>query len=314
MEFKDYYKIMGISPDVSTGDIKNAYRKLARKYHPDVSKEKDAEVRFKEMKEAYEVLKDPEKRAAYDKLRKGGWQAGEQFRRPSGWQYANDFTGDGFSQANPEDFSDFFSELFGNRGFGTQAGPRTGRARQQAVRGKDMHHTITITLEETYNGTTRSLQLSTPGQVKEKSRTLNVKIPSGVMEGQEIRLREQGSAGMGGAPNGDLYLKIHIQQHSLFQFDKRDITLTLPITPWEAALGATITVPTLGGKLEVKFPADSQTGKKLRLKGRGLPGKIPGDQYIILQIMTPSASTEADKALYKQMAEQMPFNPRLHLE
>lgn len=312
MDFKDYYKIMGVAENAKPDEIKTAYRKLARKYHPDVSKEADAEARFKELGEAYEVLKDPEKRAAYDNLRKGGWRGGEQFTPPPGWQQQQGNFRSEFSEADVGQFSDFFESLFGQRGFtaGFKQRGRTFRAR-----GEDLAYPLRVTLEEAYGGGTRTLQLRIPeadesGRLVEKTRTLNVKIPAGVTQGQQIRLQGQGGPGQGEGPNGDLYLEIQLEPHKLFHVDGHNITLSLPLTPWEAALGATIEVPTLGGKIALKIPAGSQTGNKLRLKGRGLPGNPPGDQFVLLQIFTPPANSDAAKALYQQMVTTMPFNPR----
>jgi len=303
MEFKDYYATLGVKRDASQDEIKQAYRKLARKYHPDVSKEKDAEARFKEVGEAYEALKDPEKRKQYDQLG-ANWRAGQEFRPPPGWQQQSrsaHFDPEDFAGAG--DFSDFFSSLFGG-GFHQRT---RGHSDEFSRRGEDVHSKILITLEEAYNGTTRTIQLSVPQMTR---RELKVKIPAGVTQGQQIRLSGQGSPSMGKSTPGDLYLEIDLQPHSLFHADKADIYLTLPVAPWEAALGATISVPTLGGKVELKIPANSQAGQKLRLKGRGLPAKTPGDQYVVLQIVLPPADTAAQRELYQQMAQQMPFNPR----
>lgn len=317
MEYKDYYAIMGVDRKATSDEIKKAYRKLARKYHPDVSKEPGAEAKFKDLGEAYEVLKDPQKRANYDELGTR-WHAGQEFRPPPGWhgrQQADfDFSGGGFTEVDPSEFSDFFASLFGR---GAAGGFRGQRAHQRthAFRGEDIHSKIQISLEDAYQGTSRAIQLSMPevaadGSVQTKLKTLNVKIPAGVTQGQKIRLSGQGSPGTGGAPNGDIYLEIEFQKNPLFHVDGSDIYLTLPIAPWEAALGATIAVPTLGGKVELKIPAGSQTGQKLRLKGRGLPAKPPGDQYVVLQVVVPKAETAATKELYQKMAEQMSFNPR----
>lgn len=322
MEFKDYYSILGVKRDAAPEAIKTAYRKLARKYHPDVSKEPNAEARFKEVGEAYEVLKDPEKRANYDQLG-SQWQQGQEFRPPPGWQqHAGggqqfDFGGGGYTEVDPEQFSDFFSSLFGGGQRFSQG--HAGHSRTTHRRGEDIHSKIKITLPEAYAGTTRTLQLAMPeinshGQVETKTKSLKVKIPAGVTQGQQIRLAAQGSPGIGGGQAGDLYLEIEFEKHPVFHFDKADIILNLPITPWEAALGATITVPTLGGKVELKIPAGAQSAQKLRLKGRGLPAKTPGDQYIILEIATPKAETEAARELYEQMAKTMPFDPRKYLE
>ncbi len=308
MQYKDYYAIMGLKREAAPEEIKQAYRKLARKYHPDVSKEKDAEERFKEVNEAYEVLKDSEKRKQYDQLG-ANWRAGEEFRAPPDWQQQH-WGGQGARFETEDfaggDFSDFFSSLFG------------GRFRQQAHshqagfnrRGEDLQSKITISLEEAYAGTMRAIQLS--GGAK-GARELKVKIPAGVIQGQQIRLSGQGNPGMGKGEPGNLYLEINLKPHPFLQADKADIYLTLPVTPWEAALGATVAVPTLGSKVDLKIPAGSQSGQKLRLKGRGLPAKTPGDQYITLQVMLPPANTPAQRELYEQMAQQMPFNPRERL-
>jgi curved DNA-binding protein len=308
MQYKDYYQILGVSRNASQDEIKRAYRKLARKYHPDVSKEKEAEQRFKEVGEAYEVLKDSQKRATYDQLGTH-WRAGEEFRAPPGFNSNFDFSGSGFSAQFG--FSDFFESLFGEH----MQSRHARHPNQNRRTGKDQHTKIAITLEEAYQGSTRTLQVQVPEmdinrQIYTKTHTLNVKIPPGIIQGQKIRLSGQGSMGMGGGPNGDLYLEIEFQPHRLYRAEGRDIYMTLPITPWEAALGSTVAVPTLGGKVELKIQAGSQSGQKLRLKGRGFPGKQPGDHYIILQIVTPKANTEKARTFYRKMAQELPFNPR----
>ncbi|MDY6991033.1 MAG: DnaJ C-terminal domain-containing protein [Pseudomonadota bacterium] len=309
MEYKDYYQILGLSRNASQDEIKRAYRKLARKYHPDVSKEANAEQHFKEVGEAYEVLKDPQKRAAYDQLGTR-WHAGEDFQPPPGWQQGFDFGGAGFTGSDAFDFSDFFETLFGKE--------RAAQSQGFFRHGEDQRTKIAITVEEAYHGTQRALQLQLPeinaqGQRNVQTRILNVKIPAGVVDGQHIRLAGQGSAGLGGGQRGDLYLEIELQSHSLYRIEQRDVYLTLPITPWEAALGSTISVPTLAGKVELKIPAGSQSGRKLRLKGRGFPGKPPGDQYVVLQMVTPQADSVAAQDFYQQMAQKLPFNPRVNM-
>ncbi len=303
MQYKDYYQILGVSRNANQDEIKRAYRKLARKYHPDVSKEKEAEHRFKEVGEAYEVLKDPQKRATYEQLGTH-WRAGEEFRAPPGFNSNFDFSG--------SEFSDFFDSLFGDR---RTPGRHSTRRSPFRRTGKDQHTKIAITLEEAYQGSTRTLEVQVPEmesnrQIYTKTHTLNVKFPPGIIQGQKIRLSGQGSVGMGGGPNGDLYLEIEFQPHRFYRAEGRDIYMTLPITPWEAALGSTMAVPTLGGKVEMKIQAGSQSGQKLRLKGRGFPGKPPGDHYIVLQIVTPKANTEKARAFYRKMAQELPFNPR----
>ncbi|MGH8497183.1 MAG: DnaJ C-terminal domain-containing protein [Gammaproteobacteria bacterium] len=313
MEFKDYYQILGVERDATQDDIKRAYRKLARKYHPDVSKAPDAETRFKEVGEAYEVLKDAEKRAAYDQFG-SRWKQGQEFRPPPDWDAGFEFSGADAPGATG--FSDFFESLFGRaRGGGPDFAQGYGAGLR--MRGQDHHARILIDLEDSYRGATRSVTLRAPeveaGRVTTRERTLNVKIPRGITAGQRIRLPGQGAPGIGGGEKGDLYLEADFRPHPLFRAEKRDIHLELPVTPWEAALGDTVTVPTLGGDVELKIPAGSQSGRRLRLKGRGLPGKVAGDQYVSLSIVTPKADTEAAKAIYRQMAEEMPMNPRASL-
>ncbi len=313
MEFKDYYQTLGVSRDASQDEIKRAYRKLARKYHPDVSKETNAEARFKEIGEAYEVLRDPEKREAYDNLGRG-YHAGEDFRPPPGWERGSDFSG-GFSGVDAGAFSDFFEALFGHQH--AARGPFGAGFR---MRGEDQHARIRISLEEAYHGATRTLTLQVPevddrGRVRRGKRSLSVRIPAGIRAGQKIRLPGQGGGhGPGGPEPGDLYLEVEFEHHPYFSVDGRDVHLTLPVTPWEAALGTTVAVPTLGGSVEMKVPAGSRAGSRLRLKGRGLPGEPPGDQYVTIQIVVPPVRNDEDRELLRRMARQMPLNPRQHLE
>jgi curved DNA-binding protein len=308
MEYKDYYKVMGVARDASQDDIKRAYRRLARKYHPDVSKESDAEARFKEVGEAYEVLSDPEKRAAYDTLGPD-WQAGQQFRPPPDWQQHFHRGGGrethGF--AGTADFSDFFESLFGGGGF------HRARGGFRAA-GEDLRVNVPLSLEEAFRGTTRELSLRQPdSDGGARSRTLRVKIPAGVTDGQRIRLPGQGGAGIGGGPAGDLYAIVQIEPHPHFRFEGRDIYVDLPVAPWEAALGATVKVPTLGGTVDLKIPRGSGAGQRLRLKGRGLPGQPPGDQFVTLQVIAPPADSEELESLYRRMAELSKANPRARL-
>ncbi|OBS08362.1 DnaJ C-terminal domain-containing protein [Acidihalobacter prosperus] len=304
MEFKDYYKILGVARDADQAEIKKAYRRLARKYHPDVSQEPEAEARFKEINEANEVLGDAEKRRAYDQLGPN-WKAGQDFRPPPGWEQAGGFGQGGFGGAGfagGAGFSDFFETLFG-AGVRQGAG---GRARGGfGARGQDQEARLDLDLETAYHGGRQALQVG--------GRALNVTIPAGVTEGQRIRLSGQGQPGAGGGPAGDLYLVVHIRPHALFRLDGRDVILSLPVAPWEAALGAQVTVPTLAGKVELRVPAGSGSGRKLRLKGRGLPGRPAGDQYVELRIETPPAETEAQRDFYERMRRELPFDPRAHL-
>jgi len=294
MQFKDYYQTLGVSRDVTEEDLKKAYRRLARKYHPDVSKEADAETHFKEINEAYEVLKDPEKRAVYDRLG-SQYRAGDAFRAPPGWDGGPQFDVEGMGGG----FSDFFETLF--RGQGRRSG--FGGAR----RGNDQVASVVLPLEEAYRGGQRRISLSGPGG----TRTLEVQIPAGVMSGQRIRLAGQGEAGTGGGA-GDLYLDLEIAPHPLFRLEGRDIHLDLPVTPWEAVLGATITVPTLGGPVQVQVPPGSQSGRRLRLKGRGFPGSPPGNQYLNLQIQIPPIGSDREKALYEELSRISTGSVRSH--
>ena len=312
MEYKDYYQIMGVARDATQDEIKRSYRKLARKYHPDVSKESNAEVRFKELGEAYEVLKDKEKREAYDQLG-ANWKGGQEFRTPPDWKTDFKFTGADSMDNNASDYSDFFSSLFGHNFSASGVGSKAFSAR-----GQDHNAKILITLEDSYKGTTRAITMHVPvmdeqGHVTTKKRVLNVSIPKGIREGQHIRLSGQGSAGIGKDKAGDLYLQVEFQAHPLYKINGKDLYLNLPVAPWEAALGATVKVPTLDGVIELKIPEGTLTGKKLRLKRRGLPGNPPGDYYVILVIVLPSAETEISKDLYRKMEQKLNFNPRAKL-
>jgi curved DNA-binding protein len=311
MEFKDYYQIMGVARDATQDEIKRAYRKLARKYHPDVSKEADAELRFKEVGEAYEVLKDPEKRAAYDQLG-ADWKAGQEFRPPPGWNQGFEFHGGGHGGAGSFGFSDFFESLFGRGGF-AQGGRTAFHAR-----GEDSYAKVLIDLEDSYHGATRTLSLKhtvmgADGRPHLKERTLRVRIPKGVHQGQHIRLAGQGDPGLGQGAAGDLYLEVTVRPHPLYSLEGRDVYLELPVAPWEAALGATVKAPTPTGSVDLKIPAASANGRKLRLKGRGIPGTPAGDLYVVLSIALPPADNEAAKALYQEMARTLDFNPRAQL-
>ena len=315
MEYKDYYKIMGLERSATHDEIKRAYHKLARKYHPDVSKEPDAEERFKEVGEAYEVLKDPEKRAAYDQLG-AGWKAGQEFHPPPGWEQGFEFHGGGFTGADAAQFSDFFESLFGRGGFGRGFGMHAQR--EFNARGEDSFTKILIDLQDAYQGTTRSLtlrqaELGSDGRPHVKQRTLNVHIPKGVRQGQHIRLAKQGGAGMGKGEAGDLYLEVEFRPHPIYYVEGRDVYLNLPVTPWEAALGATVKVPTPSGSVDLKIPASSAGGRKLRLKGRGIPAKQPGDLYAVLLIALPPADSETAKSAYRDFSQAFKFNPRTRL-
>lgn len=314
MEYKDYYKILGVARTASDDEIKRAYRKLARKYHPDVSKETNAEEQFKAVQEAYEVLKDKKKRDAYDQLG-ANWKSGQDFHPPPNWQ-GFDFQGGGFDTENMGDFSDFFANIFGGGTRTRQGGFHRTHREPFQQHGQNQHAKIAITLEEAFHGGNKTIHLQVPerdanGQLHHATRTLKITIPAGTLPGQQLRLAKQGLPGTGGGHAGDLFLEIDILPHKLFTLQGHDIYLTVPITPWEAALGAKVNLPTLAGPVDLKIAAGSAAGQKLRLKGRGLPNKPhSGDQYVLLQIVTPPAKTEADKALYEKMAHEMPFNPR----
>jgi curved DNA-binding protein len=302
VEFKDYYKVMGVARDATETQIKQAYRKLARKYHPDVSKEKDAEARFKEVGEAYEVLKSAEKRAAYDQLGQGH-SAGQDFRPPPDWGAGFEFSGAG---ARDPAYSDFFESLFG-----AQARSRTGNR-------EDHHAKVLLDLDATLRGGTRQLSLRVPeidaeGRLISKERVLNVQVPKGILGGQTIRLAGQGGRAPGEAAPGDLFIEVEFQPHPLYRVDGRDLYLELPVAPWEAALGATVKTPTPAGTVDLKIPAASHAGSKLRLKGRGIPASPPGDFYVVLQIALPAAGDEKARAAYAAMAAALPFNPRATL-
>jgi len=310
MEFKDYYAIMGVARDATQDEIKRAYRQLARKYHPDVSKVPDAESRFKELGEAYAVLKDLEKRAAYDQLG-SDWKAGQDFRPPPGGSAGFEFSDGPSGAAEDSDFSDFFASLYGRRAHG---GHRTGGGFH--ARGQDHHARVQIDLEDAYTGATRSLVLQMPeadeqGHVRLRKHTLNVSIPRGIRAGQHIRLAGQGMPGLGQGPAGDLYLEVEFSPHPHYRVEQRDVYFDLRVAPWEAALGAQVKVPTPSGAVEVKVPPNAVAGRKLRLKGRGIPGSTPGDFYAVLQIALPPADSEAARAFYTEMAKQFQFfDPR----
>ena len=312
MEYKDYYKVLGVARTANADEIKRTYRKLARRYHPDVSKEPQAEEKFKEVQEAYEVLRDPEKRAAYDQLG-AQWKAGEQFRPPPDWGKGYEFSFGGGAE-DAEGFSDFFANLFGAR---TPFG-RTGGAPFRR-RGGDRHARIEIDLEDSYHGAERTIRLQNPevtadGHVALREKEVRVTIPAGVAEGQQIRLRGQGESAAANGAAGDLYLEIGIRPHPLFQLEGRDVVVTLPVAPWEAALGASVEAPTLGGPVEMKIPSGARSGQRLRLKGRGLPGQPPGDEFVVLKLVLPPGESPRARALYEQMQRDLAFDPRAELK
>ncbi len=310
MQFKDYYEILGVPRDASAEVIKKAFRKLARKFHPDVSKEKDAEQRMKEVNEANAVLSDPEKRAAYDQLGRG-YQPGQDFRPPPDWDAGFEFSDRGFAPGEAADFSEFFSQMFGHGGFGA-----TGRARARSrARGEDHHAKVLLEVEDAFGGVTRQIALRMPtldagGHLGFEERSLAVKIPAGVHEGQVIRLAGQGGRGPGGAPPGDLLLEVHFHPHPRYRVAGRDLLLTLPVAPWEAALGAVVPVRLPTGEVRVRVPEGARGGGKLRLRGKGIPGDPPGDALIDLQVALPPADTPKARQFYESMAREFRFDPR----
>jgi curved DNA-binding protein len=321
MKFKDYYQTLGVAREATPDDIKHAYRKLARKYHPDVSKEKDAEARFKDVSEAGEVLRDPEKRAAYDaagsqwerESAHSGRGRERDFQPPPGWDAGFEFSGRGDEEG--ADHSDFFEALFGRAARG--AGSRRPEVHMP---GQDHHAKVLIDLEDAYRGAQRSISLRVPvldaeGRGVLQERTLDVNIPKGIREGQHLRLAGQGGPGLGeGAPAGDLYLDIAFKPHRVYRVDGRDVYLDLPLAPWEAALGASVAVPTPDGELELTIPKGSASGRKLRLKGKGIPGKVAGDFYVVLVVALPPADGAKAIAAYEAFAAGFDFDARAHLK
>jgi curved DNA-binding protein len=317
MDFKDYYAVLGVNEDAPVDEIKKAYRKLARKYHPDVSKEKDAEVKFKDVGEAYEVLKDPDKRAEYDQMRKYGARGDGSFEPPPGWQSRSPFGGGGYTEADAAQFSDFFETMFG--GGRRQQGGGFGFGRGAAMRGEDVNAKLALFLEEAVKGCDKQVTFNVTeaderGRVVPRRKTLKVKIPPGMREGQHIRLKGQGSPGAGGGASGDLFIEVELAPHPLFAVEGNNLVLTLPVAPWEAALGATVTVPTVESKVNLKVPKGATSGQKLRLKGKGMPAKAgdpAGDQIVVLQVTLPKEHSEKAEALYRQLAEEeKSFDPR----
>ncbi len=315
MEFKDYYQVLGVSPEADDKTIKAAYRKLARQYHPDVSSEKDAEARFKEVAEAYEVLRKPDKRAEYDELRQAYQQRGRQ-RAPGG---------DGFAGAesfNMGEFEDFLNSVFG--GGGGFSGFRGAESFSQqpfsqqpfSQQGRDLEMEMPVFLEETLKDTAKPVRFRVPevdehGRMREVTRSVNVKIPAGVTDGARIRVKGQGAPGMGNAPSGDLYLHIRLVPHPLFDVEGHNLIITVPLAPWEAALGAKIPLPTLSGKIQLTIPPNSQSGQRLRIKGKGLVGKHgQGDLFAVLKVVMPKKSDTQIRDLWSQLAKKADFDPR----
>lgn len=306
MEFKDYYKVLGVARDAGPDEIKKAFRKSARKYHPDINSGAEAEAKFKDVNEAYEVLKDPERRAAYDQLGQEPPRGHGHYQPPPDWESGFSFSQGGPQQGEP--FSDFFETLF-RRG----AGPADG---MDSRFGADSHGRIEITIEEAFKGASRTLSLRSPvlgpdGNITLQERSIAVNVPSGVTAGQHIRLAGQGASGTGAT--GDLFLEVSFAPHPVYRPDGKDLYLDLPIAPWEAALGGHVTMPTPEGKVDLRIPKNARAGQKLRLKGKGLPGHPSGDIYATLKIVNPKADTAQARAFFEKMAQEMPFDPRANL-
>lgn len=311
MEFKDYYKILGVDPSASADEIKKAYKKLARKFHPDVSKEKEAEQRFKEVAEAYEVLKQQDKRDEYDQLRRmGASDRNGQFRPPPDWDPATRFYSSGGGDAS--EFSDFFEAMFGRDGRFHHTYGRDGHVRMD---GEDVHAELPLLLEEAFRGAEQTFQVRVPqvderGLVTHSVKKLRVKIPAGTGAGTVLRIKGQGAPGIGGGQPGDVLLTIKLAPHPLYTVEDRNISMVVPVLPWEAALGGKVTVPTLQSRTRVSIPAGSQTGQKLRLAGLGMPGEPPGDFHVILKVVMPQTLTSEAKELFQKLAQQSHDNPR----
>lgn len=310
MSNKDYYQVMGLSKGASAEEVKKAYRKLARKYHPDVSKEPDAEEKFKELGQAYEVLKDPEKRAQYDQFGHNweqGQASGHAYDQQGPWQYSQE--GANFTGGGNFDFDDILSSLFRNK--------QAHQPFHEMSKGQDVHAKLSIDLSDSFHGRDKTIHIQVPdvqksGQTSHSSRTVKLKIPKGVTQNQQIRLQGQGGK-LEGAASGDLYIEINIDPHAYFQLQGKDVCLDLPITPWEAALGTSVKVPTLSGNVSLKIPKGAFSGQKLRLKDKGLPGDPPGAQLVILKIVVPKANTPEIESLYQQLADSNTENPRITL-
>jgi curved DNA-binding protein len=329
MEFKDYYDVLGVERTATRDEIKRAYRKLARKFHPDVSSEPDAEARFKAVAEAHEALIDVERRAAYDEIARQHAN-GQPFEPPPGWDSGFEYSGagpggmrgrqPGAGSADGADFSQFFESLFGRDGAGDDPDVHRSRTGNARAHGRDHHAKVAIDLLDAYRGAVRTISLRTPttdaaGQVTMQTRQLEVAVPKGVRHGQHLRLAGQGAPGQGGAPAGDLFLEIEILPHPVFRLDGADIQFELPLAPWEAALGATVTVPTPDGSVQLGVPPGSGQGRRLRLKGKGLSGKVPGDLYAVLTIALPPSASEAEQAAYRAFAQAFAgFDARAALE
>ena len=310
MQFKDYYQVLGVARDATADEIKKAFRRLARQYHPDVSKEADAETRMQEINEAYAALSDPDKRAAYDQVGQG-YQPGQEFRPPPNWDAGFDYSGQGFSPREAAGFSDFFADLFGGRRGGGGAAGTSGLHSA----GQDHHAKILLDVEDAFRGASRQISLRMPhlgadGRMSLEERTLNVRIPKGVREGQMIRLAGQGAPGLGEGQPGDLYLDVQFKPHPRYRVEGRDLWMRLPVAPWEAALGAVVTVDLPETALKVRIPEGAQSGRQLRVRGKGIPADPPGDLRLEIHVVLPAADTPQARELYETMARELAFDPR----
>lgn len=313
MEYKDYYQIMGVEEKASPEEIKKAYRKLARRYHPDVSKEPDAEQKFKDLGEAYEVLRDQQKRAEYDQLRQLGAMGGDgQFRPPPGWESATHFSSGDYSHGG--DFSDFFEAIFGRTG-GFHRGAGTAGTGGFSMRGEDVHVRLPLLLEEAFAGGEKLIEYQVPqvdeyGLISHLPKKIKLKIPAGISEGKQLRLKGQGAPGLGGESAGDLLIDVKLAPHPLYTVQGKNVSMPLPLSPWEAALGTKVVVPAPGGKLSVTVPRNAQAGKKLRIPAKGFPGSPPGDFFVVLKIVMPEKLHAKSTALFEEIAGLEDFNPR----
>ena len=306
MKYQDYYEILGVPRSADKSEIKKAYRKLARKYHPDGNQDGGSEDKIKQVNEAYEVLKDDDKRQAYDRFG-ADWKHGQQFEGAGAGGFGGGaYAGDQFSGG---DFSDFFENIFGGGYQQAQGSPFGQGQRARPQRGADLVLKLDITLEEAYNGGSKTIQFAGPTDSSEMKK-LKINIPKGVKTGQKIRLAKQGQASPGGGESGDLLLEMNVLAHRLFRLDERDVILRLPVTPWEAALGCTLKVPTLAGSVELKIKPGMQSGQKMRLKGKGMPGTPPGDQFVEIMIHAPPADNDEEQQFYQDMQTRFAFNPR----
>ena len=324
VKFKDYYKLLDVPRTATQAQIKKAYRKLARKHHPDVNKSAGAEDRFKEISEAYKALGDPEKRKRYDQLGMN-WHTGQDFTPPPEWGDVKfEFQGapgEGFTAEEFGGFRNFFETLFGRAGAsgGVRHASASPRATQWKMRGQDHEAEMTVGLDDAFHGAKKSISIQSAdiddkGRVHRKTKTFNVTIPAGITDGSRIRLAKQGGAGIGGGPAGHLYLRVHIAPHRVFRVKNHDLEMTLPVAPWEAALGAKVTIATLDGKVSLRIPHGTQSGSQLRLRGKGLParghGGKPGDLLVDIKIVVPKRLSEQEKKLFQELAETSKFKPR----